>query len=86
VKALTVPVYQLVLKVDPALLGLVLAVPRLWDALTYPIVRMVSDNCRSRFGRRSPSLFSGILQAIAFGAIWMVPSGLSQSATIDTWS
>jgi len=33
VKALTVPVYQMVLKVDPALLGLVLAVPRLWDAL-----------------------------------------------------
>src|SRR4051794_40475079 len=83
VKALTIPVYQMVLKVDPAVLGLVLAVPRLWDALTDPIVGMVSDNCRSRFGRRKPILVLGaILQALAFGAIWMVPSGLSQSATI----
>ena len=83
VKSLTVPFYQMVLKVDPAILGLVLAIPRLWDAITDPFVGMISDNCRSRFGRRKPIIVLGaILQAIAFGAIWMVPSGLSQTATI----
>ncbi|MEO6004826.1 MAG: MFS transporter [Opitutus sp.] len=83
VKGLAVPVYQMVLKVDPAVLGLVLAIPRLWDALTDPIVGMVSDNCRSRFGRRKPIIVLGaILQAVTFAAIWMVPSGWSQPAVI----
>jgi glycoside/pentoside/hexuronide:cation symporter, GPH family len=83
VKSLAVPFYQMVLKVDPAILGLILALPRLWDAFTDPIVGMVSDNCRSRFGRRKPIIILGAsLQAITFGAIWMVPSGLSQGGTI----
>jgi GPH family glycoside/pentoside/hexuronide:cation symporter len=83
VKSLAIPFYQMVLKVDPGILGLILAIPRLWDAFTDPLVGMVSDNCRSRFGRRKPILVLGaILQAVAFGAIWMVPTGLSQNATI----
>lgn len=83
VKSLAIPVYQMVLKVDPVILGLVLAIPRLWDALTDPIVGIVSDNCRSRFGRRKPIIVLGaILQAITFGAIWMVPAGWSQSAVV----
>ncbi len=83
VKSMTIPFYQMVLKVDPALLGLVLALPRFWDAITDPLVGKISDNCRSRFGRRKPIIILGaILQALAFGTIWMVPSGLSQTATI----
>jgi len=55
----------------------VLAIPRLWDAITDPFVGMISDNCRSRFGRRKPIIILGaLLQAVAFGAIWMVPAGL----------
>lgn len=83
VKSLAIPFYQMVLKVDPGVLGLVLAIPRLWDAFTDPIVGVFSDNCRSRFGRRKPIIVLGaILQAVAFGAIWMVPAGLSETATI----
>lgn len=83
VKSLVIPVYQMVLKVDPALLGLVLAIPRFWDALTDPLVGMISDNCRSRFGRRRPIIVLGaVLQAVTFGAIWMVPSSWSQPAIV----
>ena len=83
VKSLAIPVYQMVLGVNPALLGLVLAIPRFWDALTDPVVGMISDNCHSRFGRRKPIIVAGaLLQAAAFGLIWMVPRGLSQGATI----
>lgn len=83
VKSLAIPVYQMVLKVDPALLGLVLAIPRFWDAFTDPLVGRISDNTHTRFGRRKPIIVLGaILQALAFGAIWMVPSGMSQTATI----
>jgi len=83
VKSLAIPVYQMVLGVNPALLGLVLAIPRFWDALTDPVVGIISDNCHTRFGRRRPLIVLGaMLQAVAFGFIWMVPKGMSQSSTI----
>ena len=83
VKSLAIPVYQMVLGVNPAVLGLVLAIPRFWDALTDPIVGIISDNCHTRFGRRKPLIILGaILQAVAFGFIWMVPEGISKTATI----
>lgn len=83
VKSLAVPVYQMVLGVNPQLLGLILAIPRFWDALTDPLVGIISDNCHSKFGRRKPIIVLGaILQAIAFGIIWMVPSGLSEKGNI----
>jgi GPH family glycoside/pentoside/hexuronide:cation symporter len=83
VKSLAIPVYQMVLGVNPALLGLVLAIPRFWDALTDPVVGIISDNCHTRFGRRKPLIILGaILQAVAFGFIWMVPKGMSQTSTI----
>jgi GPH family glycoside/pentoside/hexuronide:cation symporter len=83
VKGLTIPVYQMTLKLDPALLGLALAVPRFWDALVDPVVGYLSDNCQSRFGRRKPFIVVGaLLQALAFGAIWMVPTHWSQGAML----
>lgn len=83
VKSLAIPVYQMVLGVNPALLGLILAIPRFWDALTDPLVGVFSDNLHSRFGRRKPIIVVGaILQAVAFGAIWMVPGGLGQTETV----
>src|ERR1700689_3450851 len=83
VKSLAIPVYQMVLGVNPAVLGLVLAIPRFWDALTDPIVGIISDNCHPRFGRRKPIIILGaLLQAVAFGFIWMVPKGMSQTSTI----
>jgi GPH family glycoside/pentoside/hexuronide:cation symporter len=83
VKSLAIPVYQMVLGVNPLVLGLVLAIPRFWDALTDPVVGLISDNCHTRFGRRKPLIILGaVLQAVAFGFIWMVPRGLSQSSTI----
>src|SRR5690606_20750772 len=49
VKAIAVPVYQMTLGVNPALLGLVLAIPRFWDAVTDPVMGNISDNFHSRF-------------------------------------
>ena len=83
VKSLAIPVYQMVLGVNPTLLGIALAIPLFWEALTDPVVGMISDNCHTRFGRRKPLIILGaILQAIAFGVIWMVPGGMGQTATI----
>jgi glycoside/pentoside/hexuronide:cation symporter, GPH family len=50
------------------------ALPRLWDAIVDPFLGNVSDNTRSRFGRRVPFLVAGgVLIGIAFSLLWMVP-------------
>lgn len=57
-------------------LGVVLIIPRLWDAISDPIVGHFSDNTRSRWGRRRPYLLvGGISVAISFVLLWWVPQG-----------
>ncbi len=53
------PVYNIGLGVNPAVIGAVLAVGRLLDAVTDPIIGGVSDNFRSRWGRRRPLIIAG---------------------------
>lgn len=77
-KALVPPVFQMTLGLNPALVGIALAVPRLWDAFTDPLMGMISDNTRSRWGRRRPWVFAGaILAGLSFAGFWWVPAGLS---------
>ena len=45
-------VLNLGLGMNPALVGLVAALPRLTDAITDPLMGYISDNTRSRWGRR----------------------------------
>ena len=57
-------------------LGLILIVPRLWDALSDPIIGHLSDNTRTRWGRRRPYLLlGGLLVAIFFVVMWWIPKG-----------
>ena len=61
------------MKVSPILLGFAAAIPRIWDAVTDPLVGNFSDNTRSRFGRRIPYiLIGGILVGITFALMFMV--------------
>lgn len=53
------PVYSIFLKVDPGLLGIVMAFPRLMSALAASLAGGCSDNLRSRFGRRRPLILIG---------------------------
>ena len=47
----------------------------LWDAVTDPLMGHISDNTRSRFGRRHPyMLVGGVLTVICFYLVWAVPS------------
>jgi glycoside/pentoside/hexuronide:cation symporter, GPH family len=57
-------------------LGVILIIPRLWDALSDPIIGHFSDNTRTRWGRRRPFLlYGGIAVALAFVVIWWIPKG-----------
>lgn len=63
-------------------LGLILIVPRLWDSFSDPIIGHFSDNTRTRWGRRRPFLlFGGILSALFFVVIWLIPKG----ETVQQW-
>lgn len=55
-------------------LGVILIIPRLWDAVSDPIVGHISDNTRTRWGRRRPFLlFGGLAVAVSFVLMWWIP-------------
>jgi glycoside/pentoside/hexuronide:cation symporter, GPH family len=57
-------------------LGAIMFVPRLWEAFSDPIVGHLSDNTRTRWGRRRPYiLIGGVAVALSFVAMWWVPQG-----------
>jgi GPH family glycoside/pentoside/hexuronide:cation symporter len=71
---LTNLVYIVGLGVSAIWIGYAQAFPRLWDAVVDPFLGNMSDNCRSRYGRRIPFLIvGGVLVGIAFWLLWTVP-------------
>ena len=73
-------VLNLGLGMDPALVGLLGALPRFSDSLTDPLMGYISDNTNSRWGRRRPYIFVGaILASLFFVLLWQLPRGQSES-------
>jgi len=73
-------VLNLGLGMNPALVGLVSALPRLLDALTDPLMGYISDTTRSRWGRRRPYIFIGAIAAgVVFAVLWQLPTGKSEA-------
>jgi GPH family glycoside/pentoside/hexuronide:cation symporter len=79
VAQLTNLIFNIGLGVSPILLGLAQMIPRLWDAISDPLAGVLSDNTRSRWGRRRPYiLLGGIATGIFYATIWYVPPGQSE--------
>ena len=67
------------LGINPALVGTLQAIPRLTDAMTDPIMGYISDNTRSKYGRRRPYIFIGaIFVGLTFALMWQLPAGYSE--------
>jgi len=63
-----------ILGLSPAWASLSISISILWDAVTDPVMGHISDNTRSRWGRRHPYiLLGGVLAALAFFAFWTLP-------------
>lgn len=64
---------------DPFLAGLLGGLPRFFDAITDPIMGYITDNTKSRFGRRRPYIFAGaILSGVLFAVLWQLNPDNSQ--------
>jgi glycoside/pentoside/hexuronide:cation symporter, GPH family len=67
---------------DPKLAGNILAIGKVFDAINDPIVGVLSDRTRSRWGRRHPWMIFG---AVPFGLFfflqWLVPQFSDNPAT-----
>lgn len=48
-----------IVRIPSALAGTALMIGKIWDAITDPLVGYLSDNTKSRWGRRKPYLFIG---------------------------
>tara|TARA_R110000787_G_scaffold120553_9_gene231532 strand:+ start:838 stop:2478 length:1641 start_codon:yes stop_codon:yes gene_type:complete len=58
---------------NPFLAGLLGGLPRIFDALTDPIMGFISDNTKSKWGRRRPYIFVGaILSGILFALLFQL--------------
>ena len=65
---------------DPFLAGLLGGLPRIFDALTDPIMGFISDNTNSRWGRRRPYIFVGaILSGLLFAVLWQLDENNTQN-------
>ena len=65
---------------DPAMVGWLGSIPRLTDAFTDPLMGYISDNTRSRWGRRRPYIFAGVIAAgVIFALLWQLPRDQSDT-------
>lgn len=63
--------------VNPLLIGLILGIKTLWDSVTDPVMAWITDNTRSRWGRRRPYILVGGVTRIALlvAIVAFMPTG-----------
>jgi GPH family glycoside/pentoside/hexuronide:cation symporter len=74
VNAMAVPIFAIALKMDPFLVAVAMAIPKVVGALVDPMAGVVSDNARTRWGRRKPFILGGgLVGVVLLPLIWMPP-------------
>ena len=68
------------IKLNPVLAGIVVLISEIWDAISDPLMGMISDNTKTKMGRRRPYiLLGGCLLAVAFGLVFFPIGGENQT-------
>lgn len=74
VNVLWMPIFNIGMGMSPLVLGGILMILRTWDAITDPLMGNISDNARTRWGRRRPFMFVGaITTACLYPLFWHIP-------------
>ena len=73
--------YSQVMGVSAYLVSLALMIALIVDALSDPLIGYLSDNTRSRLGRRHPFMYTAAIPAsVAYYFVWNPPAGLQGDA------
>jgi GPH family glycoside/pentoside/hexuronide:cation symporter len=81
--SISYPLFTYELGLAPTKVAVILMGLRLWDGIIDPIMGWVSDNTRTRWGRRRPYILVGaILCSITFPLIWWFPRELTDWQTV----
>jgi GPH family glycoside/pentoside/hexuronide:cation symporter len=80
---LWLPYFNIGLGINPAILGVMLMVLQGWNAMIDPIFGNVSDNLRTRWGRRRPLMAVGaVMTAALFPLLWRPPAQFDESEKV----
>lgn len=76
-----------IIGIPPAWAGLALLIPKIWDAINDPLMGALSDNARTRWGRRRPFIgLGGSLLVLAIAAIWAPIGGWDSVGAKTAWA
>ena len=79
--------YTKALGLAPEMAGIASFIAVLWDAISDPIMGHISDNTKSRFGKRYPYiLLGGITMIVSFFFIWYVPDFFKTELAIGSFN
>jgi GPH family glycoside/pentoside/hexuronide:cation symporter len=80
---LWMPVFNIGYGISPGVLGMIMMVYRAWDAFSDPIMGNLSDNTRTRWGRRRPYILLGaVLAALLTPFMWRLDPAWSQTTMV----
>ena len=74
-------VLNLGLGMNPALVGLLGALPRLTDAITDPLMGYISDNTKPLGAQETLHFCGAILVGIVFALLWQLPDNRRRTTT-----
>lgn len=73
-QTILLPFYNQVMHLPPQLVGAAIAIALMFDAVFDPIVGQISDNLRTRWGRRHPLMYlSALPVAVSYLLLWNPP-------------
>ena len=71
-------IFQVGMGISPVVVGAALSASRVVEGITDPIIGFTSDNSRSRWGRRRPWIFFGVLiMTFFFTTVWLTPRSVA---------
>jgi Na+/melibiose symporter-like transporter len=74
IPSLAYNIFQVGMGISPFVIGLALSASKIVEGITDPIIGHLSDNTRSRWGRRRPWILVGsIIMTVIFISIWFTP-------------
>lgn len=80
---LWMPYFNIGLGISPAKLGIVLMILQAWNAFLDPVMGNISDNARTRWGRRRPFMVVGAtLTALLSPWIWRPPTAWGETGMV----